>query len=50
VPRPGRDALEMMSALVERVPAYWLLLGPDLADIRPSVEQILSSACARQSG
>jgi hypothetical protein len=44
VPRPGRAALLMIGALVERVPAYWLLLGPDLRDIPPSIERILSSA------
>jgi hypothetical protein len=43
VPRPGRAALEQMGALVERVPAFWLLLGPDLGDIAPSIERILSS-------
>jgi hypothetical protein len=44
VPRPGREALEMMGELVERVPAYWLLLGPDLRDMRPGIEQIVSLA------
>jgi hypothetical protein len=47
VPRPGRDALEKIAALVERVPAYWLQLGPDLDDIRPSIERIVSSAGTR---
>lgn len=42
VPRPGRDALEKMAALVERVPAFWLRLGPDRGDIAPSLDRILS--------
>jgi hypothetical protein len=44
VPRPGRAALEMMAALVARVPAYWLLLGPDLRDVPGGIERILASA------
>ncbi len=47
VPRPGREALERIAALVERVPAYWLFLGPDLGDIRPSLERIVTSAGSR---
>ena len=43
VPRPGRAALEKMGALIEHVPAFWLLLGPDLGDISPSIDRILSS-------
>jgi hypothetical protein len=44
VPRPGREALRMIGELVENVPAWWLLLGPDLRDIRPAIERILSGA------
>jgi hypothetical protein len=44
VPRPGRAALEMMAALVARVPAYWLHLGPDLGDIPGGIGRILANA------
>lgn len=44
VPRPGREALEMLGAVVERVPAFWLLLGPELRDIAPSIERIVSNS------
>jgi hypothetical protein len=47
VPRPGREALKAIGALVERVPAYWLVLGPDLRDIRPSISRIVSMAVGR---
>jgi len=40
VPRPGRDALEMIGALVETVPAWWLDLGSDLCDIPPAIARI----------
>jgi hypothetical protein len=46
VPRPGREALQMLGELVESVPAYWVNLGPDLGDIGPVMDQILASACA----
>jgi hypothetical protein len=46
VPRPGREALERIRELVERVPAYWLLLGPDLQDIALSLDAVLASAGA----
>lgn len=42
VPRPGRDALEKMGALAERVPAFWLQLGPDPGDVAPSLADIVS--------
>lgn len=42
VPRPGREALERMGALAEQVPAFWLHLGPDLEDIGPAIDRILS--------
>jgi hypothetical protein len=42
VPRPGREALAMISALIESVPAWWLLLGPDLGDIAPGMDEVLS--------
>ncbi|MEO8084723.1 MAG: hypothetical protein ABI780_12945 [Ardenticatenales bacterium] len=48
VPRPGRAALEMMAELVERVPAYWLLLGPDTRDVPEGIERIL--ACVEERG
>lgn len=48
VPRPGREALQKIGALVERVPAYWLLLGPDLSDIAPSIDHILSITSSRK--
>jgi len=44
VPRPGRDALQLIGELVARVPAYSLLLGPDLREIRRSIDRILSGA------
>jgi len=44
VPRPGREALARLGALVERVPAWWLLLGPDLDDLAPSLDRVLSAA------
>jgi hypothetical protein len=44
VPRPGRAALEALGQLVERVPAYWLLLGHDLREVAPSIERIVASA------
>lgn len=47
VPRPGREALERIAAVVQQVPAYWLHLGPDLGDIRPSIERILAGAGSR---
>ena len=40
VPRPGREALQMIGELVARVPAYWLLLGPDLRDIPAGIARI----------
>jgi hypothetical protein len=46
VPRPGRAALEMMAGLVERVPAAWLHLGPDPAEVPGSIERLLAD-CAR---
>jgi hypothetical protein len=44
VPRPGRDALQLISDLLARVPAYWLLIGPDLTDLRGGVEEIVADA------
>jgi hypothetical protein len=44
VPRPGREALRVMGELVETVPAWWLLLGPDLRDIQPAIARIVSTA------
>lgn len=44
VPRPGRDALRMLGEVVERVPAYWLLLGPDIADVGPGMDEVLARA------
>lgn len=44
VPRPGREALQLIADLVETIPAYWLLLGSDPRDIGPSVERILAEA------
>jgi hypothetical protein len=46
VPRPGRAALEALGALAERVPAYWLLLGPDLREIGPALERIAAAAAS----
>ncbi|HUF70197.1 MAG TPA: hypothetical protein VMM79_16235 [Longimicrobiales bacterium] len=45
VPRPGREALRMIAEVVESVPAYWLLLGPDMRDIGPGIDGILARAC-----
>jgi hypothetical protein len=44
VPRPGRDALQLISDLLARVPAYWLLLGPDLGDLRGGIQEIVADA------
>ena len=44
VPRPGREALVRLAALVERVPAWRLQLGPDIEDLAPAVDRILSAA------
>lgn len=44
VPRPGREALETVSDLVERVPAYWLLLGSDPRDVPASIDRILADS------
>lgn len=49
VPRPGREALRMIGALVEQVPAWWLLLGPELNDLAPSINQILTQAAGRDA-
>jgi len=43
---PIRDCLRRMALLVERVPAYWLELGPDLAAIPRDVDRLLSEALA----
>jgi hypothetical protein len=50
VPRPGREALQMVGDLVERMPAYRLMLGPNLQDIAPSIDRILELAAARNAG
>jgi hypothetical protein len=42
VPRPGREALAMIGALIESVPAWWLMLGPDLRDIAPGLDEVVS--------
>jgi hypothetical protein len=44
VPRPGREALRMLGELVERVPAWWLLLGPDPRDVPAAIARILASS------
>jgi hypothetical protein len=44
VPRPGREALQMIGELAARVPAYWLLLGPDLRDIPAGIARIAADA------
>lgn len=49
VPRPGREALEMIAGVVERVPAYRLMLGPDLQDIAPSIDRIFEAASAKNA-
>jgi len=46
VPRPGRDALEMIGALLEAVPVWWLHLGPDLRDIPPAIARIVAGGDA----
>lgn len=43
---PIRACLTRMARLVERVPAYWLELGPDLAEIPGDVDRLLSEALA----
>lgn len=40
VPRPGRDALEMLGKMAETLPASWILLGPDPADVPGAVTQL----------
>lgn len=49
VPRPGREALEMVGYLVERTPAYRLMLGPNLEDIAPAIDGILKMAATRDA-
>jgi len=49
VPRPGREALQKIAELVERVPAYWILLGPDLGDVSRSIDRILARAGGRDA-
>lgn len=49
VPRPGRETLRMLAALVERVPAYRLRLGPDLLDIEPAMRHMASLADEQRS-
>lgn len=49
VPRPGRDALEMIGALVETVPAWWLELGSDLCDIPAAFARIAADATLHDS-
>jgi hypothetical protein len=44
VPRPGREALQLIGELVAGVPAYSLVLGPDLREIPRSIDRILSGA------
>lgn len=44
VPRPGREAFRIVAELVEQVPAWWLLLGPDIQDIRPALERIAEAS------
>lgn len=46
VPRPGRDALEMIAELLEVVPAWWLHLGPDLRDIPAAIARIAAGGDA----
>jgi hypothetical protein len=41
VPRPGRDALQLLAELVEKVPTWWLHLGPDPRDVRHAIERIV---------
>ena len=42
----GRLALDRLTELAQRVPAYWLDLGTDLADIPAHIAQILDEATA----
>ena len=44
VPRPGREALQLLADLVARAPAFWLLLGPELGDLPGGIEEIVSAA------
>lgn len=46
VPRPGRDALQLLGDLLGRVPSYRLQLGPDIRDLRGAVEQVVADATA----
>jgi len=41
-PRSGSEAVERLSEIVERVPAYWLDMGPDPARIPEAIDQILA--------
>jgi hypothetical protein len=40
----GRLALDRLTELAQRVPAYWLDLGTDLAEIPAHIAQILDEA------
>ena len=43
----GRLALDRLTELAERAPAYWLDLGTDLAGIPAEIDRILANAPAR---
>jgi len=40
-PRPSREGVERLADLVERLPAWWLELGPDLDAVPPLVARVL---------
>jgi hypothetical protein len=41
-PRGGREGLERIARLVERLPAYWLDIGDDLSEIPRRIDEILA--------
>jgi hypothetical protein len=47
VPRPGREAMELMGRLVQRLPAYWLDMGRDLDQIPDRVREVVEEIRAR---
>jgi hypothetical protein len=47
-PRSGREGLERLAQLVERLPAYWLEIGGDLSEIPRRMDEILAHVAARR--
>jgi hypothetical protein len=46
-PRSGREGVDRIAALVDRLPAYWLEIDGELAAIPRRMDEILARAGAR---